>query len=79
LHYEKPIATGAQAKISIGSFLPFSTASANFCLTHRSKGSLIFFSQTTPRAVTDVLIKFFHASLSRQPDACGFRRAPSEL
>jgi hypothetical protein len=27
LDYEKPVSTNAQAKISIGSFLPFSTAS----------------------------------------------------
>jgi len=29
LDYKKPVSTGAQAKISIGSFLPFSTASVN--------------------------------------------------
>jgi hypothetical protein len=28
LDYTKPLAAGAQAKISVGSFLPFSTASA---------------------------------------------------
>jgi hypothetical protein len=28
LDYEKPVSTGAQAKILIGSFLPFSTVSA---------------------------------------------------
>jgi hypothetical protein len=31
LDYEKPVSTDAQAKISIGSFLHFSTASVNFC------------------------------------------------
>jgi hypothetical protein len=30
LDYEKPVSTGAQAKILIGSFLPFSTVSAHF-------------------------------------------------
>jgi hypothetical protein len=29
LDYEKPVSTGAQAKISIGSFWPFSTASTH--------------------------------------------------
>jgi hypothetical protein len=29
LDYEKPVSTGVQAKISIGSFLPFSTVSTH--------------------------------------------------
>jgi hypothetical protein len=29
LDYKKPVSAGAQAKISIGSFLPFSTASTH--------------------------------------------------
>jgi hypothetical protein len=42
LDYEDSISTGAQAKISIGTFLPFSTASVNFCRAIPRNARLIY-------------------------------------
>jgi len=40
LDYTKPLAAGAQAKISVGSFLPFSTASTHDVTLPRSIAAL---------------------------------------
>jgi len=53
LDYEKPVSTGVQAKISIGSFLPFSTVSANSCRTHPQQKQRAFRRLTTMKSVTD--------------------------
>jgi hypothetical protein len=42
LDYEKPVSTGVQAKILIGSFLPFSTVSTNSDISCRRKSVCLF-------------------------------------
>jgi hypothetical protein len=56
LGYEKRVSTGAKAKISISSFCLFSTASAIFCLTHRSKINLPIRRRAIVKLVADLPI-----------------------
>jgi hypothetical protein len=42
LDYEKSVSTGAHAKISTNSFLPFSTVSVNFCRAISRNARLLY-------------------------------------
>jgi hypothetical protein len=56
LGYEKPVSTDAKAKILIGSFLPFSTASTHRVISrHRSKRKLSGAQRTLADHLTDLI------------------------
>jgi hypothetical protein len=52
LGYEKPISTDAKAKILIGSFLPFSTAS-----THRDARELVLLCGVAGRSMAGIFAR----------------------